>query len=85
MAGQKSHLNLWTIPKVKLIGPGTHAVEVLIDGLHESRSEPRVMLKVLPVPWLLTWGGAKFFFWGGRSLNYSYWRDQTMQMFNEWF
>ena len=27
-------------------------MEVLIDGLHESRSEPRVMLKILPVPWL---------------------------------
>ena len=33
---------------VEIIGPGTHAVEVLIDGLHESRSEPRVMLKILP-------------------------------------
>ena len=41
---------LW--PEVEIIGPGTHAVEVLIDGLHESRSEPRVMLKILPVPWL---------------------------------
>ncbi|CAK9037882.1 Uncharacterized protein SCF082_LOCUS22361 [Durusdinium trenchii] len=33
---------------VEAIGPGDHAVEVLVDGLHESRSEPRVMLKVFP-------------------------------------
>ena len=35
---------------MEAIGPGDHAVEVLVDGLHESRSEPRVMLKVFPEP-----------------------------------
>ena len=65
MAGQKIPPCSTNLPKVQLIGPGTHAVEVLIDGLHESRSEPRVMLKVLPVPWLLDLGLSKLFFWGG--------------------
>ena len=36
-------------PEVAQIGPGRVAVEVLIDGLHESRSEPRVFLEVMPV------------------------------------
>ena len=37
--------------EVTQIGPGRVAVEVLIDGLHESRSEPRIFLEVMPVTW----------------------------------
>ncbi|CAL1155158.1 unnamed protein product, partial [Cladocopium goreaui] len=37
-----------TSEDVTQIGPGRVAVEVLIDGLHESRSEPRIFLEVMP-------------------------------------
>ena len=37
-----------TAADVASIGPGSHAVEVLVDGTHETRSEPRVMLQVMP-------------------------------------
>ena len=37
--------------EVTQIGPGRVAVEVLIDGPHESRSEPRIFLEVMPVTW----------------------------------
>ncbi|OLQ14194.1 hypothetical protein AK812_SmicGene1687 [Symbiodinium microadriaticum] len=34
--------------QVHAIGPGTHPVEVLVDGRHQSRSEPQVFLRVHP-------------------------------------
>ncbi|CAJ1440152.1 unnamed protein product, partial [Effrenium voratum] len=37
-----------SVADVEAIGPGRHFVEVLPDGIHETRSEPQVLLEVYP-------------------------------------